>query len=279
MLNNLQKRVVTAIVLYPIIIFIILYSNEIVIRLLLNIIIFIASFEISKMCFYQRLEKASNSKHYYFIASIFILIFISNILIKNNIWQILIIPSLIMWLLIPIYLTKLREIKSINNFNIFYFLIFLLSISSFYCSLYTVYLFSPKALIYLITIVSIGDITAFFVGKKYGKKPFFNSISPNKTLEGFMGSVFVCLLGGIIFCLFENYDLFFTLKILIVTFFVTVISAFGDLSISLIKRHSGKKDTGNILPGHGGILDRVDSLISASPIFLIFSYFLSVIIK
>ena len=64
MLNNLQKRVVTAIVLYPIIIFIILYSNEIVIRLLLNIIIFIASFEISKMCFYQRLEKNHTEKNH-----------------------------------------------------------------------------------------------------------------------------------------------------------------------------------------------------------------------
>ena len=279
MLNNIQKRVITAFLLYPIIIFIILYSNEVIIRLFLNLIIFIASFEISKMCFYQRLQTIDNRKHYYFIASIFVSIFISNILIKNNIWQILIIPAFIIWLLIPIYFIKLQKINYINNFNIFYFLTFLLFISSFYCSLYTLYLYSSKALIYLITIVSIGDIAAYFVGRKYGKKPFFNNISPNKTLEGFLGSLFVCLLASLIFCLFENYDFIFTLKVLITTFFVVAISAFGDLSVSLIKRYSGKKDTGNILPGHGGILDRLDSLISAAPIFLIFSYFLSAIIK
>ncbi len=279
MLNNLQKRVITALLIYPTIIFVILYSNEVIIRLFLNLIIFIASFEISKMCFYQRLQTIDNRKHYYFIASIFISIFISNILIKNNIWQILIIPTFIIWLLIPIYFIKLQKINYINNFNIFYFLTFLLFISSFYCSLYTLYLYSAKALIYLITIVSIGDIAAYFVGRKYGKKPFFNNISPNKTLEGFLGSLFVCLSASLIFCLFENYDFIFTLKVLITTFFVVAISAFGDLSVSLIKRYSGKKDTGNILPGHGGILDRLDSLISAAPIFLIFSYFLSAIIK
>ena len=181
MLNNLQKRVITAILIYPTIIFIILYSNEVIIRLFLNLVIFIASFEISKMCFYQRLRTTDNRKHYYFIASIFVSIFISNILIKNNIWQILIIPAFIIWLIIPIYFIKLQKINYIDNFNIFYFLTFLLFVSSFYCSLYTLYLYSSKALIYLITIVSIGDIAAYFVGRKYGKLPFFNNISPNKT--------------------------------------------------------------------------------------------------
>jgi len=137
---------------------------------------------------------------------------------------------------------------------------------------------SPVALLYLISLVALSDISAFFVGKKIGKNSFFKIISPNKTIEGFFGSLVICFLCSILFCLYQNYDLLFTLKFLIITTAAIAISALGDLSVSLIKRYSGSKDSGTILPGHGGILDRVDSLLPAAPIFLIFSYFLSVII-
>ena len=279
MLNNLHKRVFTALLIYPCVVLIILYSNDVIIRLFLNIVIFLASFEISKMCFYNIQLENGKRKHYYFIAAIFISIFISNILIKNNVWQFLIIPSSILWVLIPIYLYNIKKINKIDEFNIFYFLIFLLLISSLYCSLYITYMYSQKALIFLISIVALADIAAFFIGKRFGKRKFFSIISPNKTTEGFIGSISICLLASLFFCLYENYNFLFTIKILSITFFVVFISSFGDLFISLIKRHSGNKDTGNILPGHGGILDRIDSLLAAAPIFLIFSYFLSAIIQ
>ena len=150
MLNNLQKRILTALFIYPLIISIILYSNDAVIRVFLNIIIFISSFEVSKMCFYNSSQEISNKKHYYFIASVFISIFISNILIKNGTWIFLIIPSVIFWLYTIFYLSNINKIDQIKVFNIFYFFTFLLVISSFYCSLYTIYLYSDMALIYLI---------------------------------------------------------------------------------------------------------------------------------
>ena len=279
MLNNLQKRIFTALLIYPSIVLIIIYSNDVIIRLFLNIVIFLASFEISKMCFYNIQLENGKRKHYYFIASIFISIFIANILIKNNAWLFLIIPSSILWILIPIYLYNIKKINKIDEFNIFYFLIFLLLISSLYCSLYITYIYSQKALVFLISIVALADIAAFFIGKRFGKRKFFSIISPNKTMEGFIGSIIICLIASFIFCYSENYNFLSTIKILSITFFVVLISSFGDLFISLIKRHSGNKDTGNILPGHGGILDRIDSLLAAAPIFLIFSYFLSAIIQ
>ena len=80
------------------------------------------------------------------------------------------------------------------------------------------------------------------------------------------------------FCLYQEYELDYTIKLICISLLVAIASSFGDLSVSLIKRMSGKKDTGKILPGHGGLLDRVDSILPAAPIFLILSFSLSVII-
>ena len=82
MQGNLKKRIITALLIYPLIVFCILHSNELVVRMILNIIIFLSAFEISKMCFYNNLHDGSNKKHYLFIVLVFLSILASNILIK-----------------------------------------------------------------------------------------------------------------------------------------------------------------------------------------------------
>ena len=278
MQNNLSKRIVTASIVFPIIVFIILQSNQVLFRLFLNIIIFLSAFEISKMCFHNNLKEKGNTKHYLFILLIFISILFSNILIKNNLWHYLVYFSLFLWSFVIIHIFKLKKIKIIDKFGIIYFLGFVLVLSSFYCSIYQLYLLSPSSLLFLVSLVAVADISAYFVGKKIGKNSFFAKISPNKTVEGFLGSILVSLTLTLIFCILNNYEFNFTLKFLFLSLLTVIISAFGDLGVSLIKRYSGNKDTGRILPGHGGILDRVDSILPAAPIFLTFSYFLSVII-
>lgn len=278
MQNNLSKRIVTASIVFPIIVFIILQSNQVLFRVFLNIIIFLSAFEISKMCFHNNLKEKGNTKHYLFILLIFISILFSNILIKNNLWHYLVYFSLFLWSFVIIHIFKLKKIKLIDKFGIIYFLGFVLVLSSFYCSIYQLYLLSPSSLLFLVSLVAVADISAYFVGKKIGKNSFFAKISPNKTVEGFLGSILVSLTLTLIFCILNNYEFNFTLKFLFLSLITVIISAFGDLGVSLIKRYSGNKDTGRILPGHGGILDRVDSILPAAPIFLTFSYFLSVII-
>ena len=108
------------------------------------------------------------------------------------------------------------------------------------------------------------DSFAYLVGSNFGKTYIAKGISPNKTLEGFIGGLIASVLLG---C-FAGYII--DMYILIIIFVIGSIFAFiGDLLISYFKRQSGVKDTGTILPGHGGVLDRVDSHLLATPIIII----------
>ena len=124
-------------------------------------------------------------------------------------------------------------------------------------------------LFYLLLLIWGADIFAYFAGKHFGKRKLAPHVSPGKTWEGAYGAMagtLVCSVSGSYIFEFPINDaiIFFVLSLVVV-----VISIFGDLSESLYKRQSGVKDSGNILPGHGGILDRVDSLIAAAPFYII----------
>ncbi len=122
-------------------------------------------------------------------------------------------------------------------------------------------------------IVAISDISAYFIGLKFGKCKLCHNVSPNKTWEGFLGAVIINLFLIIFLGIFLESNLinWFTLFLLIMT--TALSSALGDLLVSMMKRYRGIKDTGDILPGHGGILDRIDGHTAAFPIFtLIFIY-------
>ena len=108
------------------------------------------------------------------------------------------------------------------------------------------------------------DSFAYLVGSYFGKTYIAKGISPNKTLEGFIGGLIASVLLG---C-FAGYII--DMYMLIIIFVIGSIFAFiGDLLISYFKRQSGVKDTGTILPGHGGVLDRVDSHLLATPILIL----------
>lgn len=125
--------------------------------------------------------------------------------------------------------------------------------------------YSIMPLIWLLVIVALTDIGAFFIGKSFGKTKF-SITSPNKTLEGVFGGVLIGTIGGIFLGLQINNSLIF---VSIVTLLASIISIFGDLFESFLKREAGIKDSGNILPGHGGVLDRVDGYLFSGIVLLI----------
>ena len=138
--------------------------------------------------------------------------------------------------------------------------------------------YNPNILISIFILIWTNDTFAYLVGKSIGKHKLFERISPKKTIEGF--------LGGIVFALIASYFISkYFLMIpdkniyiwIIIAGIVGVFGTIGDLVESKFKRISQKKDSGNIMPGHGGILDRLDSVIFVAPIVFLFYQILSYI--
>lgn len=122
-------------------------------------------------------------------------------------------------------------------------------------------------LLYALTIIWIADIGAYFSGRKFGKVKLAPALSPGKTREGLYGALIATTLYTMAASIFFGLDVVQTVMLLIAGFFATLLSVAGDLFISLLKRERGIKDSGNILPGHGGVLDRIDSITSSAPFF------------
>jgi phosphatidate cytidylyltransferase len=133
--------------------------------------------------------------------------------------------------------------------------------------------YGAQLLMFVFLLVWAADTGAYFCGKKFGKHKLAANVSPGKTIEGFLGglvsSLLVAFVGSLFFAIPADKIVFF----FIAAFATNLVSALGDLNESIFKREAGLKDSGNLLPGHGGILDRIDSLTAAVPVFAVLYLF------
>ncbi len=120
-------------------------------------------------------------------------------------------------------------------------------------------------IIFLMLICVSTDVGGFVFGKLIGGKKL-TSISPNKTYAGVVGSLLLSLALGYVYFITQNNLILFNVNLFVLIIIVSIVSQIGDLFISFLKRKAKIKDTGTLLPGHGGILDRIDGMIFALPV-------------
>lgn len=127
----------------------------------------------------------------------------------------------------------------------------------------------PYLVLYLLSLIWVADSGAYFGGRRWGKRKLAPKVSPGKTWEGVASAVFASVLYAFlatqVFSISGSLLIFFVLLSLVTVSF----SILGDLAESMFKRHAGVKDSGALLPGHGGVLDRIDSVTAAAPVFVV----------
>ena len=195
--------------------------------------------------------------------------------INKDLIIISLIIAFILYIMIELLIPNRRLIETI-----FYTVFGVIYIPFLLCSLIAIsdfdHLNGSRFTLLLFVTVWMTDSAAYFVGNAFGRTKMIESISPKKTIEGFIGGYFGSLLCVFIFTYFEliNYSLT-TLQIILLSISIGIFGQFGDFFESMIKRNYKIKDSSNLLLGHGGFLDRFDSIIISSPLIFIFLRFIS----
>lgn len=128
-------------------------------------------------------------------------------------------------------------------------------------------LYEPVILLGMMVIIWASDSGAYITGSLLGKHKLAERISPNKTWEGTVGGILFAITLAVVY--FSFFDYFTTTQVILISIATAVSGIFGDLTESLIKRYFDVKDSGSVLPGHGGLFDRYDSLLFAAPVYFV----------
>ena len=172
--------------------------------------------------------------------------------------------------LIIIFGIAIYELIKLRVFSLQSFLAFILIVTAILCLYF--YELERSLILIAVMISVVTDAFAFFVGKVLGRNKIFPTISPNKTVEGTIGGIVssVVINSLMIILIFQNsLKTFDVVMLTLMIFICAVASVFGDLLISSVKRQANLKDTGSLIPGHGGLLDRIDSHILCIPVFFV----------
>lgn len=205
---------------------------------------------------------------------------------QSGILEWLVIPAVLFWVLAMLLIRKApAELLTITIRPRYQALIgwgVLLASWMFLSRLRTFY--GAELSLYLLVLIWAADIAAYFSGKRWGKTKLSPDISPGKTVEGMYGALTSAAVCALVLCIAlsvaygKPVTIMVASDLVLLSVITVLVSIYGDLFFSLAKRRVGVKDSGTILPGHGGVLDRIDSLIAATPVFYAGIYWIYMIL-
>jgi phosphatidate cytidylyltransferase len=179
-------------------------------------------------------------------------------------------------LLILIYLLYSKKVIKTETLSQRLFLQLIYIVLPFYYLISIPFVFGeyqPKIVIAILIFIWVNDSFAYLVGKNFGKRKLFESVSPKKTIEGFIGGWVFSLIAAFFISQQHNNSDINLVDWIIIASILSIIGTIGDLVESKFKRQANVKDSGTIMPGHGGMLDRLDSLFFAAPFVFLYLHF------
>jgi phosphatidate cytidylyltransferase len=265
----LKQRLLTAAILIPLVIWGILQLSTSYLAIMFAAIIFLGGWEWGGL-----MKLSSNGLRFGYAAIVGLCLAAAWMFVSRESvdWLALPVISLFWWLLAVVWVLSFPKLSVHWSSQWAKFLIGLLVLVPSWLAVVGLHEYGEKGpyiVLYLLSLVWVADSGAYFGGKQWGKHKLAVSVSPGKTWEGvisaLVASTIYAIVAANLFSLPGNqWPAFIVLSLVAVAF-----SIVGDLSESMFKRHANVKDSGALLPGHGGVLDRIDSVTAAAPVFIV----------
>lgn len=264
----LKQRLLTASILIPLILWILTLSTQIL-ALVMSIFIVLGAWEWAGLCGWQ-----TKITRFFYATIVAITLFITYWQRHSpGVTEILLAASCFWWLLALYWLFRHQQGRSLTPTSplIKALLGFFILLPAWIAllSLHSDERYGWHWVVFLLVLIWVADSGAYFVGRRWGRTKLADKISPGKTWEGVAGALLLSSVASLSYALIQSMSLVALILFMLLGFITVIVSIIGDLVESLFKRQMGFKDSGQFLPGHGGILDRIDSLTSAIPIFVV----------
>jgi len=272
----LKSRIITSLVLFPVTIYIIFFLSEPHFALVAGVIILIGAYEWAGFAGFP--TPLTRMAFVVIMTTIIYSIWLINFLLSTDMMNYI---AAAFWMFSALLIfnyprsasfwkNKSLIIAVLGLFLLFftwYALISIHAIDSF--QLGQTSISGSMLLLFCLLLIWSADIGAYFFGRRFGKNKLARQISPGKSWEGVYGGLVLAILVASVLSFFYHGSTHDTINIILISIVTVMFSVMGDLMESMFKRQAGIKDSGKILPGHGGILDRIDGVTAAAPVFFI----------